>query len=96
MLLLDSHRVSNRTRSCDRYSDSRCQTVVFRSSEVPPKALTVGSLSNTVGLRGRNSVAENVRMSVLVGALKDSKEAISVGGAIRAGGAIAAGAGGSG
>ena len=80
MLLFDSHRVNNRTRSCDRYSDSRCQTVVSRSSGVSPKELTVGSLSNSVGLRGRKSVAEKVRFSVTVGgALKDSKGATSAG-----------------
>src|SRR5580692_817947 len=79
VLLFDSHRVNNRTRSCDRYSDSRCQTVVFRSSGASLKVFAVGLLSNTVGLRGRNSVAENVRLSMSVGALRESKGAISAG-----------------
>src|ERR1700678_2235958 len=76
-LLPDSHRVSTLTRSRDRYSDSRCQTVVFRSSDVSPKALAAGSLSKTVGLRGRKSVAENLGSSVIAGAVKESRGSAS-------------------
>jgi hypothetical protein len=70
VLSLDSHRVSKRTRSCDLYSDMRCQTVVPRSIGVSTKEFTMGSLSKMVRFRGRKSVAENAGLSGAVGAVK--------------------------
>ena len=71
VLPLDSHRVNNRTRSRDLYSDMRCQMVVLRSMGASPNAPAAGSLSNTACLRGRKSVAENPGLKAAAGELKN-------------------------
>src|SRR5277367_3603260 len=58
-LPLDSHNVSSRTRSCDLYSDIRCQTVVLSRMGASADVPKTGSRSNTERLRGRKSVDEN-------------------------------------
>src|SRR5580700_321305 len=74
---LESHNVSSRTRSCDLYSDIRCQTVVFSRMGASTDVPNTGSPSNTVRLRGRKSVDENTRAPVSLGRLKNSGSTIS-------------------
>src|SRR5580658_2163471 len=69
-LPLDSHKVSSRTRSCDLYSDIRCQTVVFSRTGDSADVPETGSRSNTVRLRGRKSVDENVVAPASLGRVK--------------------------
>ena len=70
VLALDSHNVSNRTRSRDLYSDIRCQTVVPRNIGESPMEFVVASSSKKVCFRGRKSVAEKTPLSLNVGAVK--------------------------
>src|SRR5271156_3194964 len=76
-LPLDSHNVSSRTRSCDLYSDNRCQTVVFSRMGASADVPKTGSRSNVVRLRGRKSVDENVGAPASFGRVKISEFAMA-------------------
>src|SRR5580698_6967706 len=67
----DSHNVSNRTRSCDLYSDIRCQTVVFSRMGASADVPKTGSRSYIVRLRGRKSVDESGGVAASLGRVKN-------------------------
>src|SRR5579863_1445024 len=69
-LPLVSHSVSSRTRSCDLYSDIRCQTVVFSRMDASDGVPRTGSRSNTLRLRGRKSVDEDTGAPASFGRVK--------------------------